>query len=490
MSEYPATQGDPAGTPDRVPERPPPAAEPKRTERPHPLTPLVRGWIVLVAIALGFGRDILQRFNEIQTWANSLWWVLGAIGVAVVLAFLAGLASWYFTRFVIDEQELRVETGWIIRTSKQIAFNRVQSIDVVQPLTARIFGLAELDIDAGADSRTKLRYLSRARAVQLRDYLLVRAHGQRAEVSSARPTTTAGLLEDAAPDDVVLVRIPPQRLLIATLLSHEFWLSLLGVAVATAIGLYFGQVIVGLAAAVPAITALFGFVSKRVLAQFNYTLARSGPGLRITRGLTSLTSQSVPSNRIQGIRIAQPILWQPLNLFRVDIDVLGMGRISGDEDSASPNTILMPAGTAEQVGIALHAIWPGVDLADVPMHVVPERARWFRPFAAHKLRYGTDERVSVTESGLLIHVTDVIPHARVQSVRLEQGPLQRRLRLADVGLHTAGGVLNCVAKHLDQDAARAFALAQLRRSHEARVLDLTMGDRDVPSQRQVWHSGS
>lgn len=480
MTEPPTQLGDPIATPEPAPEGTAPLAEPKRTERPHPLTPLVRGWIVLVAIALGFGRDILQRFNEIQTWATSLWWILGAIGLAVVIAFLAGLASWYFTRFVIDAQELRVETGWINRTSKQIAFNRVQSIDVVQPLTARIFGLAELDIDAGADSRTKLRYLSRARAVQLRDYLLVRAHGQRADVASSRSTTTAQLLEDAAPDDVVLVRIPPQRLLIATLLSHEFWLSLLGVAAATAIGLYFGQVILGLAAAVPAITALFGFVSKRVLAQFNYTLARSGPGLRITRGLTSLTSQSVPANRIQGIRIAQPILWKPLDLFRVDIDVLGMGRISGDEDSASPNTILMPAGTAEQVRIALRAIWPEVNLEQVRMQVVPERARWFRPFAAHKLRYGADERVSVAASGLLIHVTNVIPHARVQSVRLEQGPLQRRLRLADVALHTAGGVLNCVAKHLDQDAARAFALEQLRRSHDARVLDLTTGDASSP----------
>ena len=35
---------------------------------------------------------------------------------------------------------------------------------------------------------------------------------------------------------------------------------------------------------------------------FNFTLAESPRGLRITRGLTNLTSQSVPINRIQGVQ--------------------------------------------------------------------------------------------------------------------------------------------------------------------------------------------
>ena len=42
-----------------TPEVPPPAAaQLKPTERPHPLTPLVRCWLILVAIAIGWGRRL------------------------------------------------------------------------------------------------------------------------------------------------------------------------------------------------------------------------------------------------------------------------------------------------------------------------------------------------------------------------------------------------------------------------------------------------
>ncbi|PQV90512.1 PH domain-containing protein, partial [Cronobacter sakazakii] len=33
----------------------------------------------------------------------------------------------------------------------------------------------------------------------------------------------------------------------------------------------------------------------------------------------------------------------------------------------------------------------------------------------------------------------VVPHARSQSVRLSQGPIQRKLGLADIDVHTSSG---------------------------------------------------
>ena len=38
----------------------------KQTERPHPLTPFVRGWLVFVAIAIGWGREIVTSTGENQ----------------------------------------------------------------------------------------------------------------------------------------------------------------------------------------------------------------------------------------------------------------------------------------------------------------------------------------------------------------------------------------------------------------------------------------
>ena len=125
----------------------------KKTERPHPLTPFIRGWVVLVAIVLGFGRQFVDNADERSSLAElGLGWILLGLFVVVLLAAAAGYVSWRFTRFVIDDEELRVETGVLFKTSRKIAFERIQSVDIIQPLAARIFGLGELRIEAGAGS--------------------------------------------------------------------------------------------------------------------------------------------------------------------------------------------------------------------------------------------------------------------------------------------------------------------------------------------------
>ena len=155
----------------------------KKTERPHPATPLIRGWLVLIAIVVYWARDLIPDGEESEFERLDLRWILSGIAVLVVIAGVAGFFTWYFTRFVIDDEELRIETGAIFKKSKKIPFERLQSVDIIQPLAARIFGLAELRLEAGAgDSTTKLRYLTRSQASRLRDYLLARAHGEQASI--------------------------------------------------------------------------------------------------------------------------------------------------------------------------------------------------------------------------------------------------------------------------------------------------------------------
>ena len=98
----------------------------KQTERPHPLTPFVRGWLVFVAIAIGYGRELITSSSENQFDSGGLTWILPLLGIVVVLAAVAGFVAWYFTRFVIDDEELRVETGAIFKKSTKIPFERLQ----------------------------------------------------------------------------------------------------------------------------------------------------------------------------------------------------------------------------------------------------------------------------------------------------------------------------------------------------------------------------
>ena len=50
----------------------------------------------------------------------------------------------------------------------------------------------------------------------------------------------------------------------------------------------------------------------------------------------------------------------------------------------------------------------------------------------------------------------IVPQPRLQSVAVHQGPLERRLRLAQVQLHTVAGPIRADLGAVDQDVAIAF----------------------------------
>ena len=390
------------------------------------------------------------------------------LGLAL-LAGGAGYVSWRFTRFVIDDEELRVETGVLFKTSRKIAFERIQSVDVIQPFAARIFSLAELRIEAGAgDSGIRLRYLSRAKAARLRDYLLARAHGTSARLADTVDGPAPDVLFDSGVADRTLVTVRPGALVGSFLLSTEFLVPVLVLVGFGVVAGVTGMGFVALGGFIPMLFGVFSLVSRRVIAMFHFTLAESSRGLRVTRGLTNLSSQSVPVDRIQGVRLCQPVLWKPFGWWRVDVDIVGYGSSDREDNSGGATSVLLPVASPAQVRVALSRVLPGFRVESVALQTAPRRARAFRWFDWWTLRYGWDDRAIVTEHGWVVHERHIVPHAKTQSVRIEQGPLQRRLRLADVHIDTPKGPVHAVAHQMDATAARELALSQLDRARAAR----------------------
>ncbi|MGI3785958.1 MAG: PH domain-containing protein, partial [Janthinobacterium lividum] len=443
----------------------------KQTERPHPLTPFIRGWIVFVAVVLGFGRQIVENLSNGQGLASLglTWIVLGVLGLAL-LAGGAGYVSWRFTRFVIDDDELRIESGVLFKTSRRIAFERIQSVDVIQPFAARIFSLAELRIEAGAgDSGIRLRYLSRAKSARLRDYLLARAHGASTRLSDTADGPAPHVLFDSGVADKTLVTVSPGALVGSFLLSTEFIVPVLVLVVIVVVATFTGVGLVALGGFIPMLFGVFSLVSRRVIAMFHFTLAESSRGLRVTRGLTNLSSQSVPVDRIQGVRLSQSLAWKPFGWWRVDVDIVGYAHSTREDNSGGATSVLLPVATQAQVRLALSRVLPGYAVEAIELHGAPRRARTFRWFDWWTLRYGWDDRAIVTEHGWIARERHIVPHAKTQSVRIEQGPLQRALRLADVHIDTPKGPVHAVAHQMDATAARELALSQLDRARTARA---------------------
>lgn len=479
----PYGQQPPSYPPPEYPETPAwtfaPPQEPVRKveERAHPLTPLVRGWFAVVAVAWAMLQEWLQGRTD---GTNGLpWWVfIAVIGGVAALGLIAGFISWRFTRFIADETELRVESGWISHRSRRISYTRLQSVDVMQPLAARLLGLAEVRIDAGAHDSTKLRYLSRRRAYELRDFLMLRAHGAQVSVDVARAQTADPLFADLGGSDRVIVTVPPHELLLGAFVSHDLLSLIIGFAVPVAavwgVAAYFGHdaaaaiPVVALAGGVPLLFSIAQYFTRRVMAQFNFTLAETQAGLRITRGLTNLTSQTVPVRRIQSIRLSQPLFWRPLRRYRVDLEVLGLGEATHNESTSKVSTLLLPIGTKKQVDAALAAVWPGLRLDAIQYVRSPRRAVVFDPLSYSWNSFGVDDNVVVTRRGWLTRHQSIVPHARLQSVAAYQGPLERLLGLANVTFHTTGLLHTHAVIHMNADLARTLVYDEADRAMTSR----------------------
>lgn len=474
----PHASADEAGTSDEVAPVDAPAADPERTvveERLHPLSPLVSMWIGVVAFGWFALTSILQGdsvFDDMSTLLQRVPWWLLAVMAAVVIGLAFGYWSWWTTKFIIDDVELRIENTGAFQESKRIAFSRIQSIDITQPFAARLLGLAELSIDVGADAPTKLSFLRRARAAELRDYLMVRAHGRTATALPAEPGATASAWDDLSAADEILIRLTPGEVILGAVASLELLGLLLafGIPMGIAAALDAPALAIG-TGFIPLAFALLGFLSSRLFGQFNYTLARTPAGVRISRGLFTLKSQTVPAHRVQAIRISQPLPWRWLNRARLDVSVLGLGSLGSDGESPT-TTILLPIGRPQQVQTALASLWPGLRLDELTFTGPPRRARWLDPCAFPWLGYAADHQVVVSRLGWLNRSQHIVPHARMQSVSLNQGPIERRVGVANVALHTTNLLGGEKIIHIDADEARRFVFSQMDRARSSRTEEL------------------
>lgn len=454
--------------------------------RVHPASPFVRGWLALAAIGFFFGRDFVERALQggplfEDGFEGRAPWLLAGGGTVLLIAVLGFILTWYFTRYQVSAGFVRVNTGFVFRQQRQARLDRVQAIDIEQPLLARIFGLAELKFevaDAG-ESAVRLSYLKIDEARQLRATILARASGAHpGGVGEAGPAPEA-------PEHPVLA-VPPSRLAGALLLSEQSVLVIVG-AVASVVlsavtgnqGFYFYLI--------PAALGLGAGYWRLFNKGYNFTAAISPDGIRLRYGLLDTQAQTLPPGRIQALRIVQPPLWRALGWYRMQVNVAGYGGAdNGGEGSA--RTTLLPVGRMEHVLAMLALVLPdpgtpralevfGAGLAgrdsDGGFVTTPRRARYLAPFGWRRNGFTATDTALLIRSGRWWRELVVVPHQRTQSIALQQGPLARRFRVADLVLHTTSGPVSPRLVQAGVDQARVLFDQQFARARLARKRQTT-----------------
>ncbi|WP_130340872.1 PH domain-containing protein [Micromonospora kangleipakensis] len=432
---------------------PPPGEEPR--QRLHPLSPALHGAKSLVVVIAGLSWSTLSRVGFGWFAAMAAVLALGATVLAVI--------SWYNTGYHIVGRELRVHEGLIWRRTRAIPLERLQAVEVVRPLLAQLTGLAELRLEVvgGGKTEAPLAYLGVAEAAALRQRLLAVA-GRTPEAVAP----TAGPAAAPAPAGRRLHTVRNTDLLVSQLLTPQAFLLPFGVAFVVAQFLSAGSwSFIAVASTLTAMAGVLLQPVRRVLDDWAFRLDRDGDTLRIRNGLLETRAQTVPLHRVQTVGVTWPLLWRMKGWLRLRLEVAGYSAAEPD-DRNRPDRLL-PVGDLRTGELVVAEVLPGVRLTALPLTRPPRRARWLRPLSRSAIGAGLDERVFAARSGLLTRRLAIVPYARIQSVRVTQGPAQRRLRLATVHADTAGGA--GAAAH-DRDVAEAWQLAAelTARAHAAR----------------------
>jgi putative membrane protein len=419
----------------------------------HPVTPLVktaRVFPVFVAFFLTVGLEPTR--------------LIGSLGVSTALLLIIAATALFnylqWTRvsyWFDDDGDLRLRSGVLQVNERRVQVSRLQSVDVTQPLLARLFGLAAVrpDVAGTGDRGTRIEYLAFDDAQRLRAELLARSAGVHAGADQAAPV---------APERTVLT-VPPQVLLESLVLQPATLVAVLAAAAVIVYAAVSGQWFALLPSVVIVVSPVF-LVGGQFLSWFGFTVAESPDGLRLRFGLTEHRAQTVPPGRVQAVRIEAPVMWRHRGWVRVLVNVAGAS--GGDEAKERPS-VLLPVAPLELARWVIAQVLPGTDPLTVPVVEVPRRARWRAPLQRRRLATGSDERIFVARHGWLVPTWDAVPHARTQSVRVTQGAWQRQLRLASVHVDSTPGPVRIKAAQRDEREARAIAEAQADRARLARA---------------------
>jgi putative membrane protein len=426
-----------------------PTGLPSEWTRLHKLSPLLRSSRAMVALFTVLGTRQLTPGTHDDLWVDIV-----VLGVAAA----AATVSWLVTRWRIHDGELQIETGLVRRQSLRVPLTRLQAVDVVRPLLARMLGLAEvrLVVAGRGSTHTRLAYLTEERAAEVRAQLLAVAHGLEADTPE--------------PAERPVLAVPGGRIVAAHLLAPGPLLVVAVLALTVTVFTADPTAAAGLAGA----TVAFAFVlavttAHRIGAEWEFTLAEAPDGLRLRAGLLQHRAETIPLARVQAIRRVEPLLWRATRWVRLEVDVArAHDRDPTENEAATVNRALLPVGAAVDADRLLGLVFPGGAAGAPPSTLAPRRARWRAPLLRHNLHAWYDDTYVVCGGGRFRRTVVVVPLEKVQSIRWSQGPLSRRLGLASVHVDTAGRHFTGSALFRDSaDAARWMAelppLARVRR---------------------------
>lgn len=410
--------------------------------------------------------------------SRGLPWILSAIAVMAVVGLFFTWLRWRTFTYRIADGAVVIEQGILSRSRRSIPFERIQDVSIVQPLLARIFGLAQVRLETGASEKDEgeLDSVSLAEAARLRRTL--------------RGETTASPVDDqVASEPEALFAMGFGRLLLAGMFNFSLvwlaaifglfqyfdgWLDIDRETIERWIGLAEDEVrarislqsVLLIAGATLALGVVSG-VLRTVLRDFGFRLTYADGRFRRVRGLLTRTEVVVAASRVQLARVRRGAVSRWFGWLGLAFQTLG-----GSDDASGRQEMAPFASRAEVRPIIEAARLPEFDrLALRPVaagHVVRAALRRGVPIAVVATagaflfppllfglalipfaigwallerryhRYALTEAALQVTRGVLGQTEWLVPVGNIQGVSINQSLVQRWLGVATVYAGTAG----------------------------------------------------
>lgn len=453
--------------------------EPRRTSGWTPVLTaldLLRQFILPLVVVLAF------RAGDVGQSAVSA-------GGLILIFTGSRIVSWLRQRWWVEDDRLRVRSGVLQIDDRTIPVDRIQRIDRNQTLVSRFLGLYELKAETagGSGSELSLRYLSEVEVDAVERWLEARrdveARHEQAERQEELLTSTplrdliiGGATSNRIGALAVLVGTAFQLFDDATADTYEIierWFPAIAEPFASSSGaILAGVLLVTLALVVGWVAS----IATMVLRFFEFRLVLTEGELRRSHGLLSRFQASSPLNRIQAVRIDQPLLRRIFGYSSVVAETAGSpGGNGGGSGMLTPIALNAPAIalTARVLGphqseiaqlqsvsrltvrrgfiralLLLAAPTAGVVfLAEgsgpvgwlAPPVLAVAAAWWYAGARYRSLGFRVTDGHVVTREGVLTRRWWSVSLPKVQTVAVRRSPFQRRLGLATVSVDTAGG---------------------------------------------------
>ena len=336
-------------------------------ERLHPLYLLT-----------GLGQSLKGAWGLIAGGAyfatQGRWWIVAVMAAMFAFFSIGSLfLRWLKLEYRVGADELRIDSGFLSRTSRAIPFDRVTDVDLEQGPLHRLFGLAKVKLETGASAGGKeeegvLHTISLARAEALREHIRNRRGRAAAAVSS-----------EAAAEGPSLYAMDVRRVLTAGFFNfslaviaglfgasqtfgdalgfdpfeRSFWLDLLSRSEPLRNLVLAHQIVAVIGGTVLLILLGIGTgLVRTLLREYGFRLDRTDTGFRRRRGLLTLTDVTIPAKRVQAAILANGPVRERFGWWVLKLQSLAQDGGKGDH-------VVAPLAREEEAASILETLgWP------------------------------------------------------------------------------------------------------------------------------------